>query len=70
MFPDPPHIFLTYYMCDFSVFQGMPFRVSEFEIARWFEPQAVCSDVEVHLNSEGKPSGEVRKQRRALKGQN
>lgn len=38
--------------------QGMPFRVSEYEISRWFDPTP-CVDVDVHLNSEGKPSGEA-----------
>ncbi len=38
---------------------GLPFRASEYEIAKWFEPDSVCSDVEVHLNREGRPSGDA-----------
>jgi len=38
---------------------GLPFRASEYEIARWFEPESKCSDVEVHLNSNGRPSGDA-----------
>ena len=38
---------------------GMPFRVSEWDIVRWFEPEARCADADIHLNSNGKPSGEA-----------
>ncbi len=38
---------------------GLPFRASEYEIARWFEPESYCCDVEVHLNREGRPSGDA-----------
>ncbi len=38
---------------------GLPFRASEYEIAKWFENESVCCDVEVHLNREGRPSGDA-----------
>ncbi len=38
---------------------GLPFRASEYEIAKWFEPDSICCDVEVHLNREGRPSGDA-----------
>lgn len=38
---------------------GLPFRASEYEIAKWFEPESKCSDVEIHMNREGRPSGEA-----------
>ena len=38
---------------------GLPFRASEYEIAKWFEPDSLCSDVEIHMNREGRPSGDA-----------
>lgn len=37
--------------------QGLPFRVSEYEVSQFFEPEAQCVDVEIHLNNEGRSSG-------------
>jgi RNA recognition motif-containing protein len=39
--------------------QGLPFRATEYQVAKWFEPTSHCSDVEIHLNSDGRPSGEA-----------
>ncbi len=39
--------------------QGLPFRATEYQVAKWFEPISHCSDVEIHLNSDGRPSGEA-----------
>jgi RNA recognition motif-containing protein len=39
--------------------QGLPFRATEYAVAKWFEPISHCSDVEIHLNSDGRPSGEA-----------
>jgi len=39
--------------------QGLPFRATEYHIAKWFEAVAVASDVEIHLNNDGRPSGEA-----------
>lgn len=39
---------------------GLPFRVSEYEVAKWFGPSgAECVDVQIHLNHEGRPSGDA-----------
>ncbi len=38
---------------------GLPFRASEYEIAKWFEPESNCCDVEIHMNREGRPSGDA-----------
>lgn len=37
--------------------RGLPYRVTEYEVAQWFAPEASCSDVEIHLNSDGRSSG-------------
>lgn len=39
--------------------KGLPFRVSEYEVAQWFETSTPASDVEIHLNNEGRSSGEA-----------
>merc|ERR1712037_223499 len=39
--------------------QGLPFRATEYHIAKWFEAVAMASDVEIHLNNDGRPSGDA-----------
>ena len=39
--------------------QGLPFRATEYHIAKWFEAVSIASDVEIHLNNDGRPSGEA-----------
>merc|ERR1719445_2333301 len=44
----------------FSVhMRGLPFRVTEQEIAEWFSSVADPVDVFIHYNGEGRPSGEA-----------
>ena len=39
---------------------GLPFRTSEYDIAKWFlEVKAKCIDVQIHLNPQGKRSGDA-----------
>ena len=39
---------------------GLPFRTSEYEIAKWFlVAKANCVDVQLHLNAQGKRSGDA-----------
>merc|ERR1712215_362845 len=39
--------------------RGLPFRVTEQEIAEWFSSVADPTDVIIHYNAEGRPSGEA-----------
>merc|ERR1711988_255136 len=39
--------------------RGLPFRVTETEIAEWFSSVADPVDVFIHYNVEGKPSGKA-----------
>eukprot|EP00092_Neocalanus_flemingeri_P009331 GFUD01010038.1.p1 GENE.GFUD01010038.1~~GFUD01010038.1.p1 ORF type:complete len:160 (+),score=26.39 GFUD01010038.1:208-687(+) len=39
--------------------RGLPFRVTEQEIAEWFSSVADPTDVLIHYNAEGRPSGEA-----------
>ena len=41
------------------IMSGLPFRASEYDIASWFGEEAACCDVEIHLNRDGRPSGEA-----------
>lgn len=38
---------------------GLPFKVNEYQIACWFESEADCVDVQIHLNQEGRASGDA-----------
>ena len=39
--------------------RGLPFRVTEQEIAEWFSSVADPVDVMIHYNHDGRPSGEA-----------
>jgi len=39
---------------------GLPFKISEYKVAKWFkEADANCVDVQIHLNPQGRRSGDA-----------
>lgn len=38
---------------------GLPFKVNEYQIACWYDTVADCVDVQIHLNQEGRASGDA-----------
>lgn len=38
---------------------GLPFRVHEYKVAMWFKDVAECLDVQIHMQRQGRPSGDA-----------